>query len=103
MYAPCQVIVFLGVTLDPIRMQARLSPAKLAATATLVAEALRRKSITRRELEKLTGKLNWVCKVVYGGRTFLRRIIDAQWSLQRPHHHMRLSVGIRLGAVSKHI
>jgi hypothetical protein len=55
-------------------MQARLSPAKLATTAAIVDKALRQRRITRRELDKLTGKLKWVCKVVYGGRTFLRRL-----------------------------
>ena len=94
--APCQIIEFLGITLDSVAMQARLSPAKLAATSTMVADLLQRTSITRRELDKVNGKLNWVCKVVYGGRTFLRRLIDAQWSVQRPHHHVRITAGLRL-------
>ena len=94
--APCQVIDFLGVTLDSVAMQARLSPAKLAAISTLISDILRRTRLTRRELDKLNGKLNWVCKVIYGGRTFLRRLIDAQWSVTRPHHHVRLSAGLRL-------
>lgn len=94
--APCQIIDFLGITLDSITMQARLGQAKLAAITALINETLARTSITRRELDKLNGKLNWVCKVVYGGRTFLRRLIDAQWSVKKPHHHIRLSAGIRL-------
>ena len=94
--APCQIIEFLGITLDSIAMQARLSAAKLAALSTMVSELLHRSNITRRELDKINGKLNWVCKVVYGGRTFLRRLIDAQWSVSRPHHHIRISAGIRL-------
>ena len=32
--APCQIIDFLGITLDSVAMQARLSPAKLAAIST---------------------------------------------------------------------
>lgn len=94
--APCQIIEFLGVTLDSVAMQARLSPAKLAALSSMVSDVLHHKSITRRELDKINGKLNWVCKVVYGGRTFLRRLIDAQWSVAHPHHHIRLSAGMRL-------
>jgi hypothetical protein len=94
--APCQIIDFLGVTLDSAAMQAQLSPAKLAALADLISATLLRRSITRKELDKFNGKLNWVCKVVYGGCTFLRRLIDAQWSVARPHHHIRLSTNIRL-------
>jgi hypothetical protein len=94
--APCQILDFLGVTLDSVAMQARLSPAKLAALSNLISATLARHSITRKELDKLNGKLNWICKVVYGGRTFLRRLIDAQWSVKRAHHHIRLSSSMRL-------
>jgi hypothetical protein len=45
--APCQIIDFLGVTLDSVAMQARLSPAKLAAFANLISATLLRRSITR--------------------------------------------------------
>jgi hypothetical protein len=75
---PCQLLEFRGVTLDSVHMEARLSPEKLAATLKLVTQALQRPSITRHSLERLNGKLNWVCKIVYGGRTFLRRLIGAQ-------------------------
>ena len=94
--APCQVIDFLGVTLDSVRMEARLSESKLNSIHELLIQVLRHSSITRKNLERLNGKLNWVCKVVYGGRTFLRRLIDAQWSVTRPHHHIRLSAALRL-------
>lgn len=93
---PCQIIEFLGITLDSVAMQARLSSAKLAALSTMVSDLLHRTNLTRRELDKINGKFNWVCKVVYGGRTFLRRLIDAQWSVSRPHHHIRISAGLRL-------
>lgn len=93
---PCQVLDFLGVELDSVSMQARLSQSKLQATLSLVRQALSSSSITRRNFDKLNGKLNWVCKVVYGGRTFLRRLIDAQWSVSRPHHHIRISSTVRL-------
>jgi hypothetical protein len=51
--------------LDSIRMQARLSPAKLDTVRQLLASILNRSLVTRRELERLYGKLNWICKVVY--------------------------------------
>jgi hypothetical protein len=96
-FPPCQVLEFLGIELDSVLMQARLSPSKLHTTLALVKQAsLSSSSITRRNLDRLNGKLNWVCKVVYGGRTFLRRLIDAQWSVSRPHHHIRISSSVRL-------
>jgi hypothetical protein len=58
-------------------MEARLNAAKLSLTLALLEKILRKKAIKRRDLESVAGKLNWIAKVVYGGRTFLRRIIDA--------------------------
>lgn len=92
---PCQILEFLGVTLDSINMQARLSPQKLAETLSLIHQTLQRPTITHRSLKRLNGKLNWICKIVYGGRTFLRRLIDAQWATSRPHHHIRISASLR--------
>ena len=37
---------------------------------------------SKRELQVLAGKLNWACRVVFGGRTFLRCILDAISGLQ---------------------
>jgi hypothetical protein len=95
MCAALSNIEFFGITIDSILMQARLSPAKLASTLELVRQALARPSISRCHIERLNGRLNWICKVVYGGRTFLRRLSDAQWSVSRPHHHIRLSASLR--------
>jgi hypothetical protein len=92
---PCQVIEFLGVTLDSVNMQARLSTQKLAETLSLIHQTLQPPTITHRSLERLNGKLNWICKIVYGGRTFLRRLIDAHWATSRPHHHIRISASLR--------
>ncbi len=44
-------------------------------------------------MQSLAGLLNWVCKVVYGGRTFLRRILDTISSCTAPSHHVRLGKG----------
>jgi hypothetical protein len=73
---PCPVLEFLGVTLNLVNLQARLSPQKLAETLSLIHQTLQRPTITHRSLEWLNGKLNWICKIVYGGRTFLRRLIN---------------------------
>jgi hypothetical protein len=92
---PTHVVDFLGITLDSEKMQARLNPIKLQILRDLVLSILARHTVTRRELDRLNGKLNWVCKVVYGGGTFLRRLIDAQWSVQRPSHHIRINASMR--------
>ena len=46
---------------------------------------------SKHELQKLAGKLNWACKVIYSGRTFLRRILDRMNALKWPHAKLKLS------------
>ena len=74
--APCQQLVFLGIQFDSFAMTLSLPLAKLVELHQLVKAFLSRKAVSKRELQRLIGKLNWACRVVYGGRTFLRRIID---------------------------
>ncbi len=64
-------IVFLGVTLDSIKMEARLLQDKLDHCLLLVREYLARSHIMVSQLESLTGLLNFACRVLAPGRPFL--------------------------------
>ena len=46
---------------------------------------------SKRQLQQLAGKLNWACRVVFGGRTFLRCILDIISSLKSPSARYKLS------------
>ena len=67
---------FLGVQLDTIACTLMLPAEKLQEFQTLVTEFRSKHRATQRQLQRLVGKLNWPCRVVYGGRTILRRILD---------------------------
>ena len=57
----------------------------------LLLESFRaRTRASKRQLQQLAGKLNWACKVVYGGRTFLRRILDLMNTLNTQSAKCRL-------------
>ena len=58
-------------------MELSLPQDKLTETKLLVDQFLKRKRASKRQLQQLAGKLNWACRVVHGGRTFLRRILDS--------------------------
>ena len=79
---PTQKLVFLGVELDTYRCEMALPPAKLAKLHQVVSTFLTRRRASKKQLQQLAGKLNWACRVVYGGRTFLRRILDMMNSLE---------------------
>ena len=55
---------------------------KLLALQELLLSFQHRRRASRRQLQGLAGKLNWACRVVYGGPTFLRRILDTMNSVQ---------------------
>ncbi|XP_069133139.1 uncharacterized protein [Argopecten irradians] len=88
---PCTRLTFLGIELDSVTMEARLPMDKVLKARQLLHQFSSRKKVTLRELQSLIGVLNFACKVVSPGRTFLRRLINLTRGLQRPHHRIRLS------------
>jgi hypothetical protein len=92
---PSQICTFLGIELDSLLMEVRLDASKLALTLNLLENILQKTAIKRRDFESVAGKLNWIAKVVYSGRTFLRRIIDAIHSVRHQNHFIPLSGGLR--------
>ena len=74
---PTQVLIFLGVLIDTVGQFLALPDGKLVKLQIFMHQFLHRRRASKRELQVLAGKLNWACRVVFGGRTFLRRILDA--------------------------
>lgn len=93
---PATTLPFLGITLDTVRLEARLPEDKLAKCKSLVAEFLARQKVTLQHLQSLIGVLGHACSVVVAGRCFLRRLIDLTVGLTRPHHHVRLTEQVKL-------
>ena len=46
----------------------------------------------RLQLQKLIGQLNWCTRVVKGGRTFMRNLINLMLRLREQHHRVRISL-----------
>ena len=65
---------FLGITLDTVRMEARLPTDKLQRARELVSSWTMRKSATKREILSLIGILQHATKIVKSGRTLLHRM-----------------------------
>ena len=93
---PCQQLIFLGIQFDTVRLTLSLPTVKLAELHTQVKDFLRKSCVSKRDLQRLVGKLNWACRVVYGGRTFLRRTIDLMNTLHRPRSMCSISKEMQL-------
>ena len=88
---PTKIIKFLGIILDSNKMQLELPANKVGEFQQLVETTLNRKRLSLKQLQSLAGKLNWASGVIRGGRTFLRRILDAMLPLKASHHKIVIS------------
>ena len=92
---PCKLLVFLGIQIDTNFLVLSLPQAKLSETKVMVQSFLSRKRANKRQLQKLAGKLNWACRVVYGGPTFLCRVINHMNNLLSPGAKLLLTAEFR--------
>lgn len=93
---PSTTLVFLGIELDTVNMEARLPEEKIVKIQNALHSAKRRKKMTLRELQSLIGLLNFACCVVVPGRAFLRRLIALTRGVSKPHFRIRMNSQARL-------
>ena len=87
---------YLGITLDSVRLEARLPVDKLEQCKLLLRDFSARSKVSLRELQSLIGVLNFACSVVVPGRPFLRRLIELTIGVVKPHHHIRLTQQVKM-------
>jgi len=87
---PSQKITFLGIDIDSVDGTLSLPEQKLADLKECLGSIMAKKRVKKLHLQQLLGKLNWASRAVYGGRTFLRRLIDLCNSVKRKHHYVYL-------------
>ena len=92
---PSTTITFAGIELDSVEMEARLPQNKLDKCKELISEFLKRRKVTLKEIQSLTGLLNFACAVVVPGRAFLRRLIDLTLGIRSPHFFIRISKEVK--------
>ena len=95
MCQPVTKIVFLGVEIDCLERTLSLPLEKLDETRLMIKRARMKKRFRKKELQKIIGKLNWCARVVTGGRTFMRNLINIMVTLKCNHHHTRLSAAAK--------
>ncbi|XP_077862556.1 uncharacterized protein LOC144344498 [Saccoglossus kowalevskii] len=88
---PVQKITFLGIEIDSRMGTVALPRHKQIEFLQNLQEFSLKRRATKRQLQQLAGKLNWAAQVVHGGRTFLRRVLDAISKLKASNHKCRLN------------
>ena len=93
---PSTRLVVLGIELDSEAQVACLPTDKLCSLRELLQSWRDRRWCTRCQLESLIGHLHHAAKVVWPGRTFLRRMIDLLRCFRKRDHPIRLNSEFRL-------
>lgn len=74
----------MGITLDSIRMEARLPSDKLHNARVLLSTWASKQTCHLRELQSLIGTLQFACRVISPGRPFMQRIINLTRGVPKP-------------------
>jgi hypothetical protein len=92
---PRQRIIFLRIGLDTRNITLFLADERLDNLRHDLHNINIRKRATKRMFQSLAGKLNWACQAIYGGRTFLRRILDVIKQVLEQGHTARVSKEVK--------
>jgi hypothetical protein len=84
------VVKFVGVVVNSARFTLSLPEDKLAVLLAEVSATLGGRSVLRKELQRLVGRMQWASRVVFGGRVFMRSL-DGLSTVQHPGHMIPLS------------
>ena len=93
---PVTCIDYLGIILDSKCMEARLPDDKLVRIQGMLQSFVNKKSCTKKELLSLLGHLNFACRVIRPGRSFVSYLISLSTTVKQLHHHIKLSEECRL-------
>ena len=85
LHGPSQRVKFLGIILDSLAVQASVPEDKISSLEDQLHVLLSQPKASKRDLQRVAGLMNFLAKVVKGGRTFLRRVLDSMNRLKRPY------------------
>lgn len=91
MMGPSRDIIFLGTRINTQSMTLALPDGKLMETRALIEGTLSARSITKKHLQKIGGKLNWACRVIHEGRYFVSSVYARIRALKGPSHRSRVA------------
>lgn len=92
--SPATKTIFLGIELDSINRCTKLPIDKLEKYTHVLDNTARMRTITKRNLQSLIGKLAFASCAV-PARAFLRRLINLLSGVKKQHHYVTLSHGAK--------
>ena len=83
---PCKKLVFLGIELNSLKGTVSLDDSKANALLEYLKTILSRRRISKKQLERLTGKLAWASHVLPWGRLHVRPFYNKLTELKSDNH-----------------
>ena len=74
---PAELVTWLGIRIDLQENELSIPQQKLAEIQKSLADASRRKTLTRKQLQRVIGQINHLAKVVQPARLFMGRLLEA--------------------------
>ena len=53
------------------------------------------RKVTKRNIQQLAGILNWISQCIWGGRFYMRRLIDSANKLRNPWHRTNVTLDMK--------
>ena len=88
---PTQSLVYLGVQINTVDRSLSLPREKVAELLSDISLWKHKKRVSKKDIQRICGKLNWAARVIRGGRTYLRRLIDLSMKLKNDKHRTWLN------------
>ena len=89
--SPATEVKFLGISIDSVARTLSIDKDRLDEVIDLVNQLLALRSVTKRRLLSVIGKLAFASRVVRTGRAFLGRLIDATKTTEYLHYSVKLT------------
>ena len=96
---PAPVLVFIGIELDCVLLEARLPREKIEKATSLINNILKNPRVKSKRLEQLHGYLNYCAQIIPAGRAFLRSLSAIMFSKSQfitVPKEVRLDLGVWL-------
>ena len=85
---PSTFMTFLGIEIDTVTMTCRVPKDKMVEIQQELQEWANKQTASKKMLQSLIGKLQFIAKCIPPGRIFIARMLDNLRKLKKQHHKL---------------
>lgn len=93
--SPSTSMIFLGKRFDSVTMSISIPADKLTEIRQIIGKLLLKKTVTRKNLESIIGKLSYIADCIRSARLFISRLLNLLGTIYRKSHHINLNTEVK--------